>query len=277
MASPWSSLVPADHDVRLVVADMDGTLLDAGGNVPESFWPLLAEMRARGIAFVPASGRQYATLARTFTGDGSAMSYIAENGNLVVSNGAVLAATSLDRAFAAGVIDAVRRSAGTTYDLGLVVCGRRSAYIERTDAAFIAEAQIYYAELATAADLHDIEDDILKLAIYDFGDAERSAADVLEPVAAGHQIVVSGQHWIDVMNREVNKGTAVRILQNALGTTPEQTAVFGDYLNDLEMLDTAELSFAMSNAHPALLDRARYLAPGNDEHGVVTVLRYLLG
>ena len=51
-------------DVRLVVSDMDGTLLTSGGVVPDDFWPLLETMRRRGITFVPASGRQYATLAR---------------------------------------------------------------------------------------------------------------------------------------------------------------------------------------------------------------------
>ena len=50
--------------------------------------------------------------------------------------------------------------------------------------------------------------------------------------------------------------------------SPEQTAVFGDYLNDLELYDRAELSFAMANAHPRVLARARYIAPANDEGGV---------
>ena len=52
------------HPIRLVVADMDGTLLDADGVVPDRLWPLLDLMRERGIAFCPASGRQYATLLR---------------------------------------------------------------------------------------------------------------------------------------------------------------------------------------------------------------------
>jgi hypothetical protein len=65
-ARPWSSIARGSHDVRLVVANMDGTLLPGSGPVPESLWPMLDSMRARGIPFVPASGRQYATLARAF-------------------------------------------------------------------------------------------------------------------------------------------------------------------------------------------------------------------
>lgn len=46
------------------------------------------------------------------------------------------------------------------------------------------------------------------------------------------------------MNVTADKGAAVRRLQRDLGITPAQTMVFGDYLNDLEMLDTAEWSVA---------------------------------
>ena len=66
-------------------------------------------------------------------------------------------------------------------------------------------------------------------------------------------------------------------LQNTLGITREQTVVFGDFLNGLEMLDEAELSFAMANAHPKVIERARYLAPSNADDGVVAVMEHLLG
>ena len=53
--------------------------------------------------------------------------------------------------------------------------------------------------------------------------------------------------------------------------------MFGDYLNDLEMLDAGDLSFAMAEAHPEVLERARYVAPSHRDHGVLTVIEELLG
>ena len=53
--------------------------------------------------------------------------------------------------------------------------------------------------------------------------------------------------------------------------------VFGDYLNDLEMMDEAAYSFAMANAHPLLKAHAKFLAPGNTENGVVRTIRSVLG
>ena len=67
-------------EFRLIALDMDGTLLDAAGRVPDSFWEVLAEARSRGIAVAPASGRQLATLRSMFTGDRDPGTFIAENG-----------------------------------------------------------------------------------------------------------------------------------------------------------------------------------------------------
>ncbi|MGW5514953.1 Cof-type HAD-IIB family hydrolase [Nocardia africana] len=267
----WSSIPPGDCDVRLVVCDMDGTLLTDSGVVPDTFWPLLEVMRSRGVTFVPASGRQYATLATLFERAPDGVSYIAENGCLVVHSGVVVSMACLEFDTVRQVVRATREAPGAA-GLGLVVCGLDSAYIERTDPAFVAEASKYYARLEHVGDLTAVTDKVLKLAIYDFTDAERTAERVFGSIAAREQVVVSGKHWIDITSRDADKGRAVRSLQEALGIPPARTAVFGDYLNDLEMLDAARWSFAMANAHPEVRARARYLAPANDEDGAVTVL-----
>jgi hypothetical protein len=51
---------------------------------------------------------------------------------------------------------------------------------------------------------------------------------------------------------------------------------FGDYLNDCEMIDAADWSFAMANAHPTLIARARYVCPPNTENGVVRTIKSVL-
>ncbi len=274
--------LPSPDDVRLVVTDMDGTLLDADKRVPADFWPLLDLMHHRGIVFVPASGRQYATLARTFTGDLDGMTVIAENGAYVVRDGHELASTPLDRRMAMAMVEAARRVAADGRDVGTVLCGKRSAYVERTDPAFLAHSEPYYAALERVTDLTAADDEILKVAVFDFGNAAEVVAPALEAVlgepgrAPGEaQVVVSGEHWTDVMAPRVSKGDAVERLQAELGVGPDQTVAFGDYLNDLTMLDAAAWSFAVAGAHPLVRERARYLAPANTDHGVVRVLQQL--
>ncbi|MFD8504774.1 Cof-type HAD-IIB family hydrolase [Streptomyces sp. NPDC059687] len=275
---PTSPELPGEPvDIRLVVTDMDGTLLDGAGRIPEDLWPLLAELRRRGVLFSPASGRQYAALARQFADAGDGMVFVAENGTYVVRDGVELGSDPLDAAVAARVIGRTRLLAAEGVDVGAVLCGKESAYVERADEAFVTEVKRYYALLRIVDDLTAVEDEFLKVALYDFGPVERTTAPALAPFAKSHQVVVSGEHWVDIMNATANKGAALRRLQRELGITPAQTLVFGDYLNDLEMLDTAEWSFAMANAHPDVLRRARYVAPPNTEYGVLSTISRLMG
>ena len=52
--------------IKLIFSDMDGTLLDENGKVPEEFDDLMAELTKRNVRFVPASGRQYYSLVKSF-------------------------------------------------------------------------------------------------------------------------------------------------------------------------------------------------------------------
>ncbi|WP_029290824.1 Cof-type HAD-IIB family hydrolase [Cellulomonas sp. HZM] len=260
-------------DLRLVAIDMDGTLLDDDKRLDPSFWPLLDELHDRGVVVCPASGRQYATLRAQFDRDD--LVYIAENGAYVVHEGREVSSRTIDRATANDVVRAVR-AAGR--DTGTVLCGKRSAYVERTDEAFLEQVRPYYRLLELVDDLTDVrDDDVLKVAVYDFASSQELTDAVLGRFDGPQRVVVSGEHWVDVMDPEVDKGLALRAVQDVLGVTREQTMAFGDYHNDLGMLEAAGWSVAMDNAHPDVRAVARVVAPTNNDNGVVRTLRAALG
>jgi Cof subfamily protein (haloacid dehalogenase superfamily) len=278
MTSPFPDVAALDADIRLIAADMDGTLLDDEKELHDHLWPLVDELLRRGVVFCPASGRQYDNLYAHFTDVADELVFIAENGAYVVRGTREISSDALPRDLVHRLVRAVRDLSGAGNDVGAVVCGKRAAYVERRDEAFMAQVSPYYVSRRTVDDLLDLpEDDILKVAVYDFGDAERSTAPGLAAFGDEARVVVSGEHWVDVMNPTTNKGAGIRRLQQALGITPAQTMVFGDYLNDVEMMDAAEHSFAMANAHPLLKERARHVAPANTENGVVRTVSAVLG
>jgi Cof subfamily protein (haloacid dehalogenase superfamily) len=273
---------PAPPDIRLITVDMDGTLLDEHHEIPASLWPLLGELRERGVLFCPASGRQHANLAMRFAPVADDLLIIAENGSYVAQGGVEISSATIARDVVADVVRGVRdlgRSSGRSPagDVGAVVCGKRSAYVERTDAPFLAECERYYTLLQPVDDLLAVDDDVLKVAVFDFGSAQHSTAPALERFRDTQQVVVSGLHWVDVMHPTTDKGTAVRAVQERYGITRAQTMAFGDYLNDLQMLDAAEHSYAMADAHPDVIARARHTAPSNRADGVVRTIREVLG
>ncbi len=264
-------------DIRLIAVDMDGTLLLPDGSIPGGLWPLLERLRARGIAFAPASGRQLATLQSMFAGVDADLDYIAENGAYVVRGDEEISSDAVDPAVAASVIERVRGLVGSgALRAGLVVCGKASAYIEDTGDEFVAEVEKYYAKLEIVPDLRAVDDQVLKLAIYDFDGGEAHTAPAFADLRATHQVIVSGPCWVDIMNTSVNKGVALRNLQRALGVTSAQTVAFGDYLNDLELLQAADWSYAMAEAHPDVAAVARFRAPSNAEAGVIAVVTDLI-
>ncbi|HJE89742.1 MAG TPA: Cof-type HAD-IIB family hydrolase [Dietzia timorensis] len=271
-----ADLLPDGTAIRLVVCDMDGTLLGADGRISLRTWEMIRAMRSAGITFVPASGRQYATLADLFADIHEGLTVIAENGTVVMRDGAEIAIEPLPAGVADNVVDVVR---SLDSDCGAVVCTPKMAYTERDDEEFLREARRYYHALTTVSDLRDIPGEPVKVAIFTFGEAEKSVAPAL--VAAGidslADVVVSGHHWVDVMPPNVNKGVALERLQAALGVRRDETMVFGDYLNDLEMMDHAEASVAMSNGHSDVIQRSRYVAPRHDLDGVAQVLEHVLG
>ena len=45
--------------IKLILSDMDGTLLDDEAKLPAEFDAMMAKLKDRGVMFAPASGRQY--------------------------------------------------------------------------------------------------------------------------------------------------------------------------------------------------------------------------
>jgi Cof subfamily protein (haloacid dehalogenase superfamily) len=279
-----TAIAPEPHvfdprpDIRLIAADMDGTLLDDSGELDENLFPLVRELGRRGIAFCPASGRQYFNLLERFREVADDLVFIAENGAYVVRGGQEISSDCITHETVVDVVEATRALKTSGANVGAVVCGKRSAYIEGGDLAFQAEIDQYYTRVEAVDSLASVTgDEILKVSVFNFGNAELITAPALATFRETHQVVVGGKNWVDVMSQTANKGEGIRQLQASLAVTPDQTMVFGDFLNDLEMMDAATYSFAMENAHVTLRERARYVAPANAENGVVRTISSVLG
>lgn len=271
-------------DIRLIAIDLDGTLLDSRKILDPTFPTILAALRERGIAVVPASGRQWESIRRVVVPDPEVddgaevlrtLDVIAENGALLARGGDVLAIDSIPRSATDAVLDGVARYAHSGGNAGIVICGRHSAYTNRTDEEFLSVARPYYPLLETVEDLRTVDDDVLKIAVWDPSGAEHGVLPAIGEVP-GARVIASAKVWVDVMSPTADKGRALGELQEILGVTPEQTMAFGDYPNDLGMLARASWSYAMADAHPAVAAAARHRAPGNDEQGVIRTIREVL-
>ncbi len=260
-------------DIRLIASDMDGTLLNSSHRLSDKFFPVFHQLRQHGIRFAAASGRQYFNLRKIFQAVENDVIFVAENGSYVVFRGQELLVADLEKTVVRQFIRRGRKIPGAY----LILCGKKKAYIENTDPAFMAHMNLYFEKYEVVPDLMQVSDDqFLKFTVCDLAGSEKNSYPHYRDFENSFQVKVSGDLWLDISHSLANKGRALSLLQEKYAIGREQTLVFGDYLNDLEMMRQAHFSYAMSNAHQEVKKAARFVTGSNDEGGVITVLEKLL-
>lgn len=260
--------------IKLIASDMDGTLLTTDKRLPEEFPGVVRALGERGVSFCVASGRQYAALRRDMGDLADDLVFIAENGALVMEGGRRLFIDPLPASELPEILRACEGLAGV-YP---VVCRAGVALVEASASPeFLRNTQMYYSSGQVVENLVRACEglsDVCKVAFYDEGDAGTHELPVLKERLGGRlSVILSGENWVDIMRPGVNKGRAMRMIQRQRGLAPQECMAFGDYLNDLELLSSVSESYAMENALPEIKRAARYIAPANDEDGVMRVIR----
>ena len=255
--------------IKFIATDMDGTILNSNNEIHADFYPMFQSLKEKDIIFAAASGRQYYNLLERFKDIKDDMMFIAENGTFVVYKGKELIVNSLEKNIAKELIE-IGRTIPNSY---VILCGKNSAYIESHDERLIKQTAKYYERYKIVEDLTSIDDDILKVTICDFNGSENNSNNYFDEYRDKVQITVSGEIWLDIVAKGINKGVAINEIQNLLNIDYKETMVFGDYLNDLEMMSSAYHSYAMANAHDTLKKAARFIAKSNDENGVIQAIK----
>jgi len=256
-------------DIKLIATDMDGTLLNSKHEIHASFFPIFRKLKDRGIIFVAASGRQYYNLAKELDAVKDEVIFAAENGSYVVFKDEEIHIQAIDGDIVRELVK-ISRPIKDTY---AVICGKKKAYVESAEPEFINHLKLYFERYEIVEDLLEVKDDqFLKFTLCDLAGSEGNSYPHYKQFEDTLKVKVSGPIWLDISHKKANKGKAMEVLQEKFGVTFEQTMVFGDYLNDLEMLEKANYSYAMANAHPDIKKIARFIAKSNDENGVVEVL-----
>ncbi len=263
--------LPLLKDVKLVVTDMDGTLLNNQHQVSDLFFEQFWALKEKGIQVVAASGRQHNSIVEKLAPIASDLTVIAENGAMTTHLGKTnclgFPAKAYDK-----TLDLLNKQQG----MHPVLCTNGSAYIAKGQERFEDVLREYYSHFNVIERLEDYQEEVLKIAIYHFESSEKFIYPAVSSLESDLKIKISGPNWVDLSHPNANKGYALDKLQKKLGISPAETMVFGDYNNDLEMMSQAHFSFAMENAHPNVLAAARYKTSSNEAGGVEKILSELL-
>jgi Cof subfamily protein (haloacid dehalogenase superfamily) len=259
---------------RLIVLDVDGTLVGADRRIPASTLGALRAARERGIRVTLATGRMYASarpFAETIEADAPLILY---NGARIENwpNRTVLMATALARPDARRALLLLRE-----FPLHVNLYVGERLFIERVTPAAEASMRKDGVEAHPVGDLvvflDGVPEEPIKLLIIGSGEVLEAFAQRFRPDedAYGPELVRSEEEYLEVLPRGVSKGRALLRLCEHLGIEPALVAAFGDNRNDADMLARAGLGVAMATAPPEVRAAARLVAPPGEE-GLARVL-----
>lgn len=96
--------------------------------------------------------------------------------------------------------------------------------------------------------------------------------DVYDKLHNNLDVYRSEPFFLEILPKDVNKGKALEALLAILGVDRDELMAFGDGYNDKTMVEYAGLGVAMGNAKDVVKEAADYVAPTNDEDGIVEVI-----
>lgn len=263
----------ADSDlsgIKLVATDMDLTLLADDKSMPEGIGERIDALTSNGVLFCAASGRPALALRGEFPAHHQHMALVADNGASVYLRDEPVYRDLIERDLWHGVLSL----ATVTADGIPVLCAFDKAYVLERDRRHQDVVGIYYRSITYVESFDSLDVDSNKISIYFPGwDSKRQLDEVYGP-AFGDRLYLTcaGDEWLDFMNIGIDKGAGIRHLVDHLGIALADVAAFGDTYNDIPMLDIVGHSYVMANAAEHMHAHGKFLAPGNNEAGVLTVL-----
>lgn len=262
--------------IKLVLSDMDNTLIWYGGNgVTRRTIDAIHACQSEGIVFGPATGRNLLEVAGFFSQDeASYATAITVNGQQVFLEGRLLQESTLDRTVLLRLLETLRGRRGValiTYDadgtadwvgdsreeLGPIL----AEAAQRGDRACHELPSYPIIKCGTIANLNHAEELALQ-----------SELRLAFPEFDFHNTVHT---WFDVVPHGLSKADGIGMLARALGARRDEICVFGDAENDLAMFAQVAHSCAVANASPEVAAAARWHIGAADEEGVAIALEQI--
>ncbi len=261
---------------KLLVTDIDGTLVDSKQEVPEENRKAIQRLLATGALFTFATGRieeSTTPYARDLGANAPAILY---NGAKIVDLelGETLFERNLPMDQAIAALEVASRLDVRTH---VYIDGK--VYVARIDSVVRDYAKkdrvdcIEVGDLAAFLKSGHAHVPPTKFLIIGESESLEILHREIQAVFPEGSLVESDACYLELLPPGVSKGAALPILCEILGLNPADTVAVGDNMNDVEMIQAAGMGVAVENAHPYARQQAAFVAPSNEESGVADVIR----
>ena len=273
-------------NIRALVLDLDGTVLDPGAVLTGRTTRAIKACIQRGLRVIIATGRATDSAERFRTALGA-------EGPMIYFNGAVIAdmpgaktlkTTLLDPKAADFCLDLSRETGvyyqvffpGTEDDPRIKLMAEREA----------PEREMYFNHTGLLAELCDLKEVLrrpgLQGCIKSMFLAEPEVQAALRPKldeGLGRSVYIAQalRTFLEVMDAGVSKGRGLKFIMERCSLKSEEVIAFGDDENDLPMFEAAGFSAVPSNAKDSVKARADLIIGSNADDGVAAFLEEFFG
>jgi Cof subfamily protein (haloacid dehalogenase superfamily) len=267
------------NEIKLVIADVDGTLLTSKKKLTSRALKAIRKLKERGIFFVITSGRPPKGLARLARELDLQVPIAAFNGGMFIDPRAlpeikVISQKVIPESLVRGVFERVVTLGHDVWlyrnDQWLILKGM-SAHVKK-------EQQTVHFSPNRLKNYEGQWDHVVKLvAVSDDYDALARTEKQLQAEFKGRLSVNRSQpYYLDISHPEANKGEVVKFFEKYFAVHKQQVATLGDMPNDVQMFKGSALSIAMGNADAQVKHQASAVTDSNECEGFAKAIEKLI-
>lgn len=268
-----------NRQVRMIAADMDGTLMDSDKKITKRTWEAIEKVAAQGIYFVPASGRLLSMLPEALRKHPGVRYAVCANGASVVDvrTGAYLHRLGLPKE---KVLELIRMLRPKGIHIDVFADGAAYTWKREGDLTEGYDMEDWVRTLvrSTRIQVDSLEEKVEKAEHLErlnfFYRTEKEKKELYEIFQKDPDLTVAESIFcnLEVSSSATSKGAALAWLAEYLGFTMEQVLAIGDGDNDGAMIRMAGIGVAMENALEEIKEAADVITASNDEDGAALAI-----
>ncbi|HTV30354.1 MAG TPA: Cof-type HAD-IIB family hydrolase [Xanthobacteraceae bacterium] len=263
--------------ISLVLADVDGTLVTEEKVLTRRAQKAVRALQEAGIRFAVTSGRPPRGMSMLFDALEIDTPIAGFNGGLFTKpNLTIIEERTVPADVAHKAIDLIRQQG-----LDAWVYRGNDWLITKADAPHVTrEAWTVKFEPKVVADVAEDLRQVAKIVGVsdDYGKVKRCETAAQTAFGSRATATRSQPYYLDVTNKDANKGGVVEYLSQHIGVPPKQIATIGDQTNDALMFERSGLSIAMGNASDEVKARAGAATDSYNDGGFAKAMeRFILG
>jgi Cof subfamily protein (haloacid dehalogenase superfamily) len=268
--------------IKLIVSDLDGTLLDDKGKISIEVKELVRDLKNEGVTFSIATGRLHSAVL-------PAAEELSLNGPVISLDGALIKYHSNEKVIFESslkkrhVKKAIKLS--EDYLVNIVLCHAGAIYYTDFNTVIPSLLSKYGAEYKKVESYEEFIGSTLEIVCAsDMKDSLKKMNDSFQfPVSVGCSTSFFKSHsyenifYLEIRKAGSNKGKGLKRLLKHFNLKPETAAVIGDWYNDITLFQTKAYKVAVANAIPELKHLADYVTSGsNNDNGIAEFLKMIL-